>query len=172
MPARSPMPLIVHSTWRACFDASQAVGDSQAQVVVAMGADNRPVDTGHPLLERANDPGVLLRRGVADGVWNVDGGCAGFDGGLHHVAEEVELSAGGIFGAELDVGAISLGACDSGDGLLNDLRLGHSQLVFAMNGRSGQKDVNSRLLRETGWLPRRGRCRARCFAPSRRRRSR
>ena len=55
LPARSPMPLIVHSTCRApASTAGQAVGDGQAQVVVAVGADDRLVDVRHALLERAD----------------------------------------------------------------------------------------------------------------------
>ena len=39
LPARSPMPLIVHSTCRApSIDAREAVGDGQAEVVVAVDA--------------------------------------------------------------------------------------------------------------------------------------
>ena len=126
--------------------AGQAVGDRQAEVVVAVGADDRPLDIGHALLERADHLAVLQRRGVADGIGNVDGGGAGFDGGLDDLAKKVDLGAGGVFGAELDVRAISLGPSHAGDGLLDDLGLGHPQLVLAVNGRSGQKDVDPRFL--------------------------
>jgi hypothetical protein len=41
LPARSPMPLMVHSTWRAPADhAGQRIGDRQAQIVVAMGGED------------------------------------------------------------------------------------------------------------------------------------
>ena len=44
--------------------------------------------------------GVLGGRGVADGVGDVDGRRAGLDGRLDDLAEEVELGAGGVLGAE------------------------------------------------------------------------
>ena len=44
LPARSPMPLIVHSIWRAPgADGGQAVGHGHAEVVVAMHAEGDPV---------------------------------------------------------------------------------------------------------------------------------
>ena len=48
LPARSPMPLIVHSIWPgAVFDAGQAVGHGQPQIVVAVNADHGLVDVRH-----------------------------------------------------------------------------------------------------------------------------
>ena len=41
LPARSPMPLTVHSTWRApAADRRQGIGHRQPQIVVAMHADD------------------------------------------------------------------------------------------------------------------------------------
>ena len=73
---------------RAGLAAGQAVGDGQAQVVVAVGADDRLLDVGDALLERADDRGVLKRRGVADRVGDVDRGRAGLDGGLRRPRRE------------------------------------------------------------------------------------
>ena len=48
LPARSPMPLIVHSTWRApARDRRQRVGHGQPEVVVAVRAEHRLVGVGH-----------------------------------------------------------------------------------------------------------------------------
>ena len=84
----------------------QAVGDGQAQVVVAVDADDGLADVRHALAEGADDAGVLGGRGVADGVGDVDRGRAGLDGGLDDLAEEVDLGARGVLGAELDVAAV------------------------------------------------------------------
>ena len=46
---------------------------------------------------------VVQRRGVADGVGDVDRRGAGGDGRFDDAAEEVGLGAGGVFGRELDV---------------------------------------------------------------------
>jgi len=40
LPARSPMPLIVHSTWRAPFcTAASELADGQTQIVVTMSGE-------------------------------------------------------------------------------------------------------------------------------------
>ena len=133
--------------------ARQTVGDRQAKVVVAMSTDNRPPNVRHALLESADDFAVLLRCGVTDRIRNVDGSGAGFDGRLHDFAEKVELGTGRVLGAELDVRTISFGSHYTGNGLLDDLRLRHPQLMLAMNGRRGQKDVDPRLLRVLDGFP-------------------
>ncbi len=82
----------------AFLEGGQAVGDGQAQVVVAMDAQDDLVDAADILLEVANGRGVLLGDGVADGVGNVDRGGAGGDGLFDDLGEEIELGAGGILG--------------------------------------------------------------------------
>ena len=74
--------------------AGQAVGDRQAKVVVAMSADDRPLDIGHALLEGADDLAVLLRRGVTDGIRNVDGRGPGFDRRLARLRRESRSRCG------------------------------------------------------------------------------
>ena len=148
------MPLIVHSTCRApASHGGQAVGDGQAEVVVAVDADDRLIDVGHALAEGPDHAGVLGGRGVADGVGDVHGGRARLDGGLDDVAEEVGLGPGGVLGAELDVGADGPGAADALDGPLDDLLAGHLQLVLAVDRRGGQEDVDPRLLGVLERLP-------------------
>ena len=112
LPARSPMPLIVHSTCRRpSFDAGQAVGDGQAQVVVAVDADDDLVDVrARASCRWRMAAAYCVRHGVADGVGNVHRRGAGLDGRLDDLGEEVQLGAGGVLGRELDVLADSLGA--------------------------------------------------------------
>ena len=79
LPARSPMPLTVHSTWRAPFwIAAERVGDRQAEIVVAVDADDAPTSPS-ALRDLADQRAVLLGDGVADGVGDVDRGGAGGD---------------------------------------------------------------------------------------------
>ena len=87
----------------ALLQGGQAVGDGQAQVVVAVDAEDDLVDAADVLLQVADGRGVLLGHGVADGVGDVDRGGAGLDGLLDHLGEEVQLGAGGVLGRELDV---------------------------------------------------------------------
>ena len=122
LPARSPIPLIVHSTCRA-----------PASTAARLLATARPRSSWQWVLMTARPMfgtrsrrvritrGVLGGRGVADGVGDVDRGRAGLDGGLDDLAEEVDLGPGGVLGAELDVGAVALGPLDARDGPLDDL---------------------------------------------------
>ena len=129
---------------RAVFDAGQAVGHGQAEIVVAVNADHGLIDVGHAFFERANDIAVLRRRGVANRVGNVDGGGAGRDGGFDDLAEEIDFGAGGVFGREFDVVAIADGALHAGDRAVNDFVLIHLEFELAMDGAGGEEDVDPR----------------------------
>ena len=93
----------------AVLDAGQAVGHGQAQIVVAMHANHGPIDVRHTVLQRANNVRVMRWRGIADRVGNVHRRCAGVDGGLHHLAQEIDLRSGSIFRRKLDIIAIADG---------------------------------------------------------------
>ena len=88
---------------RPFVQGGQAVGDRQAQVVVAVDADDHLVDAADVLLQMADGGGVLARHRVADRVGDVDRGGAGLDGPLDDLGQEVQLGAGGVLGRELDV---------------------------------------------------------------------
>ncbi len=75
------------------------------------------------------------------------------DGRLHDFAQKVELGPRGVLRAELDVRTVALGPSHAFDGLVDDLGLAHPQLVFAMDGGSGEEDVNSGFLCELDRLP-------------------
>ena len=72
-----------------------------------MDADDRLVDVGHAVAQRADDLAHVAGRGVADGVGDVDRGGAGGDRRLDHLAEEIGLGARGVLGRVLDVGAVA-----------------------------------------------------------------
>ena len=98
----------------AVFDAGQAVGHGQSQIVVAVDADHGLVDVRHAFAQRANHVAHMGRRGVADGVGNVDRRGAGVDGGFDHLAQKIDFGAGGILGRELDIVAIADGPLHAG----------------------------------------------------------
>ena len=80
LPARSPMPLMHVSIWRApALYRRQAVRDGEAEVVVAVHGDARLVDVRHVLLDVADELRELLRDRVADGVRDVHRRRAGVD---------------------------------------------------------------------------------------------
>ena len=62
---------------------------------------------GTRFFSMAIDAAVFLRRGVADGVGNVDGRRPGFDRRFDDLAEKIALGAGGVFGRKLDVVAVA-----------------------------------------------------------------
>ena len=69
LPARSPRPLIVHSTWRAPFStADERVGDRQPEVVVAVHRPDHLVGIGNALAQRPDQRAELLGQRVADRV--------------------------------------------------------------------------------------------------------
>src|SRR5207247_6715015 len=62
---------------RARGDGRQAVGDGEAEVVVAVHGDARFVDVRHVLLNLADEVAELVGNRVADRIRNVDGRRAG-----------------------------------------------------------------------------------------------
>src|SRR5262249_51057949 len=90
-------------------NGAQAVGDGEAEVVVAVDGDAGLVDVADVVEDAFDELAELFGRGVADGVGDVDGGCAGVDDVFEHAVDVLPLAAGGVHGAELDVFNIALG---------------------------------------------------------------
>src|SRR5271166_1061644 len=116
LPARSPRPLMVHSTWRA-----------PSRIAARLLATARPRSLWQWTLSttlsmprtcclRWDGGGVLRGHRVADRVGDVDGRGSRRDGLFHHLGQEIQLGASGILGGELDVLAVSLGALHALDG--------------------------------------------------------
>ena len=104
LPARSPMPLTVHSIWRAPFShRRQRVGRRHAEVVVAVRAPDHAVGAGHALAQHAEERAVLLGQDVAGGVGHVDHSRARLDHGREDLDQVVGIAARGVLGGELDV---------------------------------------------------------------------
>jgi len=118
-----------------------------------MNADDRLVDiadVGHEVL----DQGLHMRRHrVPHRVGDVDRRGPGLDGGLHDLGEEVRLGARGVLGRKLDVIAVLAGLGHALASPANDLLLRHLQLVLAMDGAGGEKDVDARPCRRLNRLP-------------------
>ena len=105
LPARSPMPLMVHSTCRAPPSTpGQRVGDREAEVVVAMDREDRLVGVRHALAHvRGTWPRYSSGSRIADRVGQVDRGGAGPDRGLDAAAEVVDRRARRVHGRPFDV---------------------------------------------------------------------
>ena len=125
-------------------ERGQAVGDGQAQVVVAVDREDAAVDAAHVRLEVPDDRGVVARHGVADGVGNVESGGTGFDRSFDHFGQEIEFGAGRVLGGELDVVAAVAGTLHAFDRPLHHFLGGHAELEFAVDGAGGEEDVDAR----------------------------
>ena len=131
----------------------QTVGHGEAEVVVAVHADHRPVDVGHAFPQAFDHVMHLRRCGIAHGVGDVDGGRTGVDDRFHNAAEEVDLRSCGILGGKLHVTAIGASPPHARHGPRKHLVFIHPQLEFAVDRTRCQEDVNPRLGRMLERLP-------------------
>ena len=102
LPARSPMPLMVHSICRApaCTAASEL---ATAKPRSSWQWTLTTARIAQRLHHAADQRRVFVRHGVADGVRNVDGAGARGDDGARNLFEIVGIGAGSVFGRKLDV---------------------------------------------------------------------
>ena len=89
---------------RAGAHRGQRVGRGQAEVVVAVAADDHVVQRRAEPVELADEVAELERQRVADRVGHVDRRRAALDGDVEDLGEELRLGAARVHGAELDVG--------------------------------------------------------------------
>ena len=144
LPARSPMPLMVHSIWRMpARHAGERVGHRHAEIVVAMRGEARLVGIRHALAQHLDQGEIFLRHGIADGVGNVDGGGAGIDRGLDAAAEEIVLGAGAVLARPFDVVGVVARARDLRDHHLVDLVRLLLQLPLHVHRRGGEEGMDA-----------------------------
>ena len=121
---------------------------------MAVDADHGPIDAPHPRAQALDDAEHLLRRGIADGVGNVDCGRTGIDHCLDDAAEKRQVGASGVLRRKLHVTAEVAGAFDPGHGPGGDFVLAQSQFELAVDRARRQKHVDAGPLRQTQRLPR------------------
>ncbi len=144
LPARSPMPLIVHSTCRAPAPmAAMRVRHGQPQVIVAMRAEDRAVRVGHPSDHGPEEVGDLIRRRVADRVRQVDRPGAGGDDRLDQPAQKIEVASGRVLGGELDVVGAGARAGHGGHGGGEAGLAGHPELALEVEIRRRDERVDA-----------------------------
>src|SRR5579862_1408275 len=132
---------------RAVLHAGETVRDGQSQIVVAVHGDDRLLDVRNFRDQRVNDRAVLVGHGVADGVRNVDGRRAGFDGGFDDFAQKFRLRSAGVFWTEFDVLAKFARHLHGVNGLAHDFVFRFLQFEFAVNRAGGEKDMDARPFR-------------------------
>ena len=115
--------------------AFERVGRRHAQIVMAMGRNDRAVDVGHMLDKIPDLAGVLLRQAIARRIGNVDDRRPSPDHGLDHAREVLVVGTPGVFGIELDVLDILFRMPDGRHGPLDDLLRRGIELVIDMRVR-------------------------------------
>ena len=130
-------------TCPADLHTGQGVGHRHAQVVVAMHRPDRFVGVGDALAQSADELTIKLGHRVTHRVGHVDGGGALGDHGLQDAAQEIHVTAVTIFRAELHIAHKVAGKAHRLLGLFKHLVGCHAQLLFHVQGRSGNEGVNA-----------------------------
>ena len=120
------------------------VGDGQAQVVVAVDRQLDLAQRRHQLVQAPEIIRVLLGRGVADRVGDVDHGRALLDRDRADLGGELDVGAGRVHRRELDVLAVGLGQGDRGAGLTLDVLAVGLQLVLDVDVGGRDEGVDAR----------------------------
>ena len=144
LPARSPMPLIVHSICRTpARTAASVLATARPRSLwlwVEKMTFSAPGTRSRSMVKmRAMSSGS----GVADRVGDVDRGGAGVDRRLHAAAQEVGLGAAAVLGRPLHVVRVVAGQRHRIDGELQHRVRLHAQLVFHVQRGGGQEDVDA-----------------------------
>ena len=113
---------------------------ARPEVVVAVDADDGPVADG--ARHAADQFGVLLGHGIADGVRQIHSAGAGGDNGQRDLLEVVRIGARGVLGRELHVVHVLAGESDSSAGLIQDLLPGLLELELEVNIAGCDKRVD------------------------------
>ena len=129
---------------RARLQAGEGVRDGQAQVVVAVHGQDDVAQAGDELVQARQERGVLLRHRVADGVRDVDRGRALLERGRDHLGGELDVGAGGVHRAELDVVDQRAGVRDGGARLAQHVGARGLQLVLDVDVRRRDEGVHAR----------------------------
>ena len=128
-----------------CLNSCQRGCNRHAQIVVVVAGQDDILHTGDMLADIGDQRCVLLRRHVADGVRNIQCGRTALNGSLQYAAQEVRIGTGCILCGELDVGDILLCVSDVMCDTLQDIILGHAQLVLHMNRTGRNKGMDARI---------------------------
>src|SRR5271154_5185073 len=92
----------------------------------------------------AENLAVLVGRGVAHGIRQIDDVGARLGGGLYDFDEETVVGAAGILSGELDVVAVLPAVVNHGNDLSQGFSARNSQFVLQMKIRCSEEDVKAR----------------------------
>ena len=120
----------------------ERVGDRQAEVVMAMGAENHAIRVRHAADDVAEELADFVGNRVADRVRQIDGRGAGVDHRLDDAAQEIAVAPRRVFRRELDVRRVRPRLLHGRDGRLEAGLARHAQFVGEMKIGGGDERVN------------------------------
>ena len=126
----------------AALNGGEAVGDRQAEVVVAMRAEDRFVGVGDARHDFFKELARVVRDAEADRVGQVDRRRPVRDRGFDDAAEEVAVAARGIFRRKLDIVGELPRAADAVDDLFEAGLARDAELLLEVQIRGGEEHVN------------------------------
>ena len=132
---------------RACADARERVCDGEPEVVVAVGRYGDVCYSPDAVHDGGDECAELVRRRVSHGVGYVHDGCAGRDGRLESLAQEVDVRARCVLRRELHIAAKVAGVCDGVPYAFQALGAGNAKLVLEVDVARGEEGVDARTRR-------------------------
>ena len=137
----------------AVLDPSKRIGGRQPQIVVAVAGEDDLLPARRIFAQMADQGTIFFWGRVADGVWDVEGGCAGLDGDGEHLDQESRVAAPAILRAEFDVGAEAARIVHHVADSLQHLVARHAQLVLHVDVAGRQEGVDARAHRSLDRFP-------------------
>src|SRR3569833_106620 len=119
----------------------ERIGYGEAEIVMAVYRYDGGIAKGFD--DAADQLAVLIGRGVADGIRDIDGAGSGGDYGFRNLFEIFGVGAGSVFGGEFDVIDIVADELDGGDGGVEDFLARLLELVLQMDVAGGEEGVDA-----------------------------
>ena len=126
----------------AALDRRQRIRHRQAQIVVAVHADDRRIAQG--LHDPRDQSAIFFGNGKPYGVRKVDGPRAGGDHRARYLLQVIRIGAGGVLGRKLHVVAVFAGEPYGRHGFVQNLLPRFLQLVLQVDVAGGDEGVNAR----------------------------
>ena len=126
------------------LDAGERIGDSHAQIVVAVDRPDGLVGIGDPFTQSLDELAIQLGNRISHRVRDVQGRRPLLDRGFEHPAQEVDITAIPVLRAELDIGDEVAGKAHRQPGLLEHLVRSHAQFLLHVQRRGCDEGVDPR----------------------------
>lgn len=124
-------------------NSGEGVCGGHSKVVMAVAGKDGFVAVRDVLDDALDQFAILFGVGVAGGIGDVDGGCAGSDDGFDDLVDIVAVGAAGVFHKILDVVGVFSGVFDCVDADFESLLAGHAKFVLKVVLADAQAGVNA-----------------------------